>query len=196
MDNRDMETINHFIDEMQVFSENVVHTMDQQVSYVKKLNTRVQDNTRNIVELAKVLRQEMVNTLKEREVQGHKWLAFTSAIRDVEVALIQTREDLLQLQQSLDMTAMGKLSTTLVPPHNLSSILTQITRELPDGISLLMQPIIENMHVFYQVASVHACAIPIGIRLFIDIPLKGSDRYFEVFRPFSLPYYDQDIRVY
>ena len=25
MDNRDMETINHFIDEMQVFSENVVH---------------------------------------------------------------------------------------------------------------------------------------------------------------------------
>ena len=117
MDNRDMETINHFIDEMQGFGENVVHTMEQQVSYVKKLNTRVEDNTRNIVELAKVLRQEMIDTLTEREVQGHKWLAFTSAIGDLEVALIQTREDLLQLQQSLDMTAMGKLSTMLVPPH-------------------------------------------------------------------------------
>ena len=65
----------------------------------------------------------------------------------------------------------------------MSSILTQITRELPDGISLLMQPIIENMYVFYQVANVHACAIPIGIRLFIDIPLKGSDRYFKYLNP-------------
>ena len=62
------------------------------------------------------------------------------------------------------MTAMGKLSTTLVPLHNLSNILGQIARELPEGVSLLIQPIIENIYVFYQVADVHACAIPIGIR--------------------------------
>ena len=40
------------------------------------------------------------------------------------------------------MTAMGKLSTTFVTPYNLSNILGQIARELPDGVSLLMQPII------------------------------------------------------
>ena len=39
------------------------------------------------------------------------------------------------------------------------------------------------MYVFHQVAEVHACAIPIGIRLLIDILLKENDRYFEVFRP-------------
>ena len=123
-------------------------------------------------------------------------MAFTSAVRNLKVSLIQTREDLLQLQQSLDMTAMGKLSTTLVPPHNLSEILMQIVRELPEGVSMLMKPTIENMYVYYQVADVHACAVPAGIRLFIDIPLKGNDRYFEVFRPYSLPYYDHEIKEF
>ena len=28
----------------------------------------------------------------------------------------------------------------------------------------------ENIYVFYRVADVYACVIPIGIRLFIDIP--------------------------
>ena len=32
------------------------------------------------------------------------------------MAIIQAREDLMQLQEILDMTAIGKLSTTLVPP--------------------------------------------------------------------------------
>ena len=59
-----------------------------------------------------------------------------------------------------------------------------------------MQPIIESMYVFYQVAKIHACAIHSGIRLFIDIPLKENDRYFEVFRPHSLPYYDYEIKEF
>ena len=78
----------------------------------------------------------------------------------------------------------------------MSNILEQIARELPEGVSLLMQPTIENMYVFYQVADVHACAILIFIRFFIDIPLKGNDRYFEIFRPYSLPYYDYEIEEF
>ena len=58
--------------------------------------------------------KEIVDNLSELTIRGHRWLAFSAVIRDLEVALIQTKEDLLQLQQSLDMTVMGKLSTTLV----------------------------------------------------------------------------------
>ena len=72
---------------------------------------------------------------------------------------IQTKEDLLQLQQNLDMTAIGKLSTTYLPPHKLSNILQQIPRKLPEGVNLLMQPITENVYVFYQVTDVLAYAI-------------------------------------
>ena len=42
----------------------------------------------------------------------------------------------------------------------------------------------------------HACTVPGGVRLFIDIPLKGSDRYFEVYKPHSLPYYNQEIEEF
>ena len=104
-----MEDINHFIDSMSIFAEKVVHTTEQQVTYIKQLNSRVQDNTKNIVTMATMSRKEMEDNISEMQIKEHRWLAFSVAIRDLEVALIQTREDLLQLQQSLDMTVMGKL---------------------------------------------------------------------------------------
>ena len=45
-----------------------------------------------------------------------------------------------------------------------------------------------------QVANIHACATPSSIRLFIEIPLKGNDKCFKVFRPHLLPYYDDEIK--
>ena len=55
------------------------------------------------------------------------------------------------------------------------------------GLADVMGYTSENIYVFYQVTDVHACAIPIGIRLFIEIPLKYK------FRPQLLPYYDDEI---
>jgi hypothetical protein len=55
------------------------------------------------------------------------------------------------------------------------------TSEMPNqhrkkrGLAGVMGYISENIYVFYQVTDVHARAMPIGIRLFIDIPLKGND---------------------
>ena len=49
MDHHDMTKINHFIDTMKVFSENVIHTSEQQVTYIQKLNEKVTASTRNIV---------------------------------------------------------------------------------------------------------------------------------------------------
>ena len=52
MDNRGMETINHFIDSMSILAEKVVHTTEQQVTYIKQLDSRVHDITKNIVTMA------------------------------------------------------------------------------------------------------------------------------------------------
>ena len=43
----------------------------------------------------------------------------------------------------------------------------QIARELSEGVSLMMQPIIENMYAFYRVTYVHASVMTSGIKLFI-----------------------------
>jgi hypothetical protein len=48
--------------------------------------------------MATMLRKEMVDNLSRIVVRGQRWLTFSSAMRDLEIALIQTKEDLLQLK--------------------------------------------------------------------------------------------------
>jgi len=51
---------------------------------------------------------------------------------------------------------------------------------------------VEEMYVYYTVATVHAVAISKSIRLFVDIPIK-DDRYFELYQDHSLPFLHQGI---
>jgi hypothetical protein len=46
------------------------------------------------------------------------------------------------------------------------------------------------MFIFYQVAEVCAGVIPEGFIPCIDIPLKGSEKYFEVYQAKLLPCFD------
>ena len=52
---------------------------------------------------------------------------------------------------------------------------------------------VEEMYVYYTVAMVHAVATSTSIRLFIDIPLKAADRYFELYQVHSLPFFHQGV---
>ena len=40
---------------------------------------------------------------------------------------------------------------------------------------------VEDMYVYYTFATIHAVATSQSLRLFIDIPLKAADRYFELY---------------
>ena len=94
-DNRDMETINHLVNSTSTFTEKVGHTTEQEVTYIKQFDSRVHDNMKNVATMATMLRKEMVDNLSRIVVRGLRWLVFSAAMRDLEIALIQTKEDLL-----------------------------------------------------------------------------------------------------
>jgi hypothetical protein len=48
---------------------------------------------------------------------------------------------------------------------------------------------VEEMYIYYAIATVHAVATSRNIRLFIDIPLKAVDRHFELYQVHSLPFF-------
>jgi hypothetical protein len=52
---------------------------------------------------------------------------------------------------------------------------------------------VEDMYVYYTVATVHAVASSKSIRLFIDIPIKTADRYFELYQIHSLPFFHKGV---
>ena len=55
---------------------------------------------------------------------------------------------------------------------------------------------VEDMYVYYAIATVHAVATSESIRLIIDIPLKAADRYFELYQVHSLPFFHKEIGRY
>jgi hypothetical protein len=78
---------------------------------------------------------------------------YSAAIREIETALLEMKFSLVQLQESLDLTSVGKLSSTLINPYNLSNILQQVNLHLPAGTSMLTGLTVEEMYVYYAVAT-------------------------------------------
>jgi hypothetical protein len=55
---------------------------------------------------------------------------------------------------------------------------------------------VQEIYVYYTIATVHAVASSRYIRLFIDVPLKATDRYFELYQVHSLPSFHNGIRKF
>jgi hypothetical protein len=86
------------------------------------------------------------------------------------MAMVEIKFSLMQLQESLDLTSLGKLSSVLINPYNLYMIFQQVSLQLPQGVSMLTGLAVEDMYVYYTVAKVHAVATSKSIILVIDIP--------------------------
>jgi hypothetical protein len=52
---------------------------------------------------------------------------------------------------------------------------------------------VEEMYVYYTIATVHDVATSKNIRLFVDIPLKAAGRYFELYQVLSLPFFHEGV---
>jgi hypothetical protein len=81
----------------------------------------------------------------------------------------------------------------LIHPQNLSDILQQVSLQLPAGLSMLTGLTVEEMYVYFIVATVNAVATSKIIKLLIEIPLKAADRYFEFYQVHSLPFFHTSI---
>jgi len=66
-----------------------------------------------------------------------------------------------------------------------------VCTQLLEKATLIAQPLIENKYICHQITEFHAGAIPEGLKLFIDIILKGSERYFEAYQVNSLLFFIQ-----
>jgi hypothetical protein len=107
-------------------------------------------------------------------------------MRELEFMVIQLQQSVMRLQEGLDTSATGRLSSVLIPPHNLSKILQDVMLKLPQDVSLIAGFTIENMYVYYEVAKVQAYANTTAIRLVVRLPLRGADRVMTLFRSVPL----------
>ena len=205
-DAKDVKRLTRVCDDLHEFKAKMTHAAEQQLTYIRTLDEVTRHNVRNTIELTRALRDSIRNTsLKLNRVEADlldtqeaisKQVKFSAAIREIEMAILDLRFSITQIQESLDVTSNGKLSSVLINPYNLSEILQQVSLQLPAGLSMLTGLTVEDMYVYYAIATVHAVATSESIRLIIDIPLKATDRYFELYQVHSLPFFHKEIGRY
>jgi len=151
------------------------------------------------VELARALSNSIRNfslqlirveaDLLDTQAAIEKQARYSAAIREIEMAILELKFSMTRIKESLDVTSLEKLSSVLINPYNLSEILQQVSLQLTAGLTMLTGLTVEDRYVYYTVATVHAVATSKSIRLFIEIPLKAADRYFELYQVHSLPFF-------
>jgi len=72
--------------------------------------------------------------------------------------------------------------------------LQQVALRLPADVSLLSGTSLEDMFVYYEIATAQAYATSSEIRLVIKLPLKGADRVMNLYRIEPLPTYEPMLR--
>jgi hypothetical protein len=196
---RDVRRLSGVCDELHTFEDKMTHVTEQQLTYIRTLDEMTKQNVKDTGDLARTLRDSIRNysvqlgnaetDMIATQDMMVKQMKYSAAIREIEMAIIELKFGLIQLEESLDVTSAGKLSSVLINPYNMSVILQQVSLQLPAGLSMLTGLTVEEMYVYYTVAEVHAVATSKNIRLLIDTPLKATDRYFELYQVHSLPFF-------
>jgi len=202
-DAQDVRRLSGMCDKLQVMRATMAHAIEHQVTYIHALDEVTRQNAMDVADLTQILRDSVWNfslnfhkveaNLSDTQAALEKQARYSAAIREIEMAILELRFSVIQLQESLDVTSLGQLSSVLINPYNLSVILQQVSLQLPAGLSMLTGLAVEDMYVYYTIATVHAVAETRNIRLLVDIPLKATDRYFELYQVHSLPFFHEGI---
>jgi hypothetical protein len=113
----------------------VIHAVEAQLTLLRTVDGRARQNALDLVAVAKSLKgtiSQMIrinHTIRElhqarriMEAQGN----ISTVMRNVEFSALRLQQKLIQLQEGIDVSSSGRLSSALVPPHSLSALLQQI----------------------------------------------------------------------
>lgn len=201
LDDDDYQSLNSRLDSLEDKGDSVIHVESDRLSYMKRLTSEVESHSKAIQLLVNTLKtttQELINinfTIWTEIEQLKRLIQYQSKIssllREIEITLNVVNTQLIQLQEALDITSNGYLSSLLITPAKLNNILKEVVRELPVGLSLVVDTDIDKVYNYYRIARVHAISTKNVIRLIVEIPLQSAKSQFELFSVKLLPHYDK-----
>ena len=111
-----------------------------------------------------------------------------TVVRQLEFALLIMLQKIKQLLEAIQSVLLGKLPITLINPSTLQNILRNVTLHLPEGYQLISGTSIDNMPLYYQLATVTLVGNAHGIKIIINIPLKTANQHFNLYKIIVLPF--------
>jgi hypothetical protein len=196
-----MADVSNFYNTVQDLYKNqdeIVHSVNDQLTYLKSLDTTVKFNTKVVEIISEKIKSVMLDFGKwtNKVDMTTQWLNATifnqtsifNYIRQLELEVLELQMRVKELVHGVEQSLTGRLSLSLISPDVLLEILRNITFFLPDGYNLISGLHRNNMYYYYEYSSIALMAHHHSVRLIVSVPLKTSDRIFNIYKIFTLPY--------
>ena len=152
----DITSLHNNFDELQSRQKDTVHSVANQLTYIKKLDTITSVNADANANLSGIIRDDMIKSHDKflAITRDILWLNMTiyaqsalfMTIRQLELAVLQLTQQLDELMNAIYSIIMGKLPVSLINPTTLHSISKNVSLHLPENSELIATTRMENIH--------------------------------------------------
>jgi transcription initiation factor TFIID subunit TAF12 len=121
--------------------EDIIHAVKSQLTLLQTVDKETKQNTVDLLNVARTLRQVVFDVVYLNRtissVTDKTRIAFevqkniSRTMRELEFTVLRLQQELMQLHEGIDISSSGRLSSVLVPPNNISSLLQQTALKLP-----------------------------------------------------------------
>ena len=193
----DIFHLHQALDKLQGEEADIVHSLENQITYIRNLELSSRVNSQAISNLSVVVKDFMVQSHDRfyELTRDIMWLNLTvysqsrvyMAVRQLEFALLQLTQQMDELLAAVQYTLNGKLAVTLVNPTTLQNILRNISLHLPDNYELAAGTQRENVHMYYDLITVAVIGDIHSIKLIMNIPLRTAEQNFDLYKLIAMP---------
>jgi len=193
----DLHRLHEAMGELQDKNSDVAHTLSNQVTFIRNINSVANLNTEAFVNLSTLVKDIVVQSHGRYQETSRNiaWLNDTLRhlselyvhIRQIEYSLMLAVQQMGELFSSVQYGVLGKLPVSLITPITLYSILTNISLNLPDNYELVAGTKLQDVHLYYELLKVALVGNAHGVQLVISVPLKTAAQLFTLFKILVFP---------
>jgi hypothetical protein len=139
----DVHELHSVLDDLQNRHSDIVHSLANQLLYVKKVADTTSLNTKSIANLSSIVKDSIIQSHDKYQQITRDLFWFNliflgetttyTAVRQMEFTLLQLTQKLDKIFEAIQLAISGSLSIKLISPSSLQSILRNITLHLPEG---------------------------------------------------------------
>jgi len=193
----DIQELHTVFDDLQTKNADIVHSLENQLSYVKRLDKIIAINADAIANLSGIVKDNIIQPHDKFQqiTRDIMWLNVTiygqseiyMTVRQLEFALLQSTQQVDNSFVAIQCAIQGNLSVKFIDPFTLQNILRNVTLQLPDGYKLKPDIKTENIHRYYQIAKVTVAATAHCVKLIISVPLETASHHFTLYKITTMP---------
>jgi hypothetical protein len=153
----DLSDLHATLDDLHKKLDTVVHSTNQQITYLKQLDGTVRFNHEAIANLSATLKgivAKVQGDLKEIALivlRNSKHIESAEIIRQLEFALTQLELSIDKLMFALQYFQLGKIPLNLISPSMLRDMLKNVSFALPGGYDLIVSLRPNNVFMYYEI---------------------------------------------